>query len=166
MANKVTTLIDVNTQDELYPRTKTGAVSDNDGNSLGNVAVCNYTTLSSGEFPPRVGIEMDLVWTNPSPGNAFAAQTVSLNLSKYQAILIRTLWYASSDASVRTYSNLFLPNGKFNINVGKEVNTQRPLDISSTGVVFQDCSKYMTYGNSTGTVDNNTLVPYQIYGIV
>ena len=39
MANKVTTLIDVSTQDELYPRTKASAVSDNDGNSLGNIAV-------------------------------------------------------------------------------------------------------------------------------
>lgn len=48
MANKVTTLIDVSTQDELYPRTKASAVSDNNGNALGNLAVCNYTDTGSG----------------------------------------------------------------------------------------------------------------------
>lgn len=49
MAGKVTTLLDANDNTiQLYPRTKTSAVSDDDGNSLGNIAVYNGQTLASG----------------------------------------------------------------------------------------------------------------------
>ena len=49
MSNTIQTIYtDSANTNALYPRTKTTAVSDNDGNVLGNVAVYNATILSSG----------------------------------------------------------------------------------------------------------------------
>lgn len=55
MANKVTTLIDVNTQDELYPRTKVTAVSDANGNSLDYLLDQKQDTVLSGTTDPASG---------------------------------------------------------------------------------------------------------------
>ena len=46
---KVTTLFEDSSKTvELYPRTKTSAVSDADGNTLGDLAVYNAITIGSG----------------------------------------------------------------------------------------------------------------------
>ena len=34
------------------------------------------------------GMQMDLLWTNPSPANSFSAQTVALDLNDYSLVLI------------------------------------------------------------------------------
>ncbi len=64
MANKVTTLVDSTTNDQLYPRTKASAVSDDDGNALGNVAVYNATTIID-------NIEAPIVMTSITENTVF-----------------------------------------------------------------------------------------------
>ena len=92
MANKVTTLIDVSTQDELYPRTKASAVSDNDGNSLGNIAVWNALNVASGIETLKVGLDMDLLWMNADPYAPFESQTINLGgVSSHSSVLIQSL---------------------------------------------------------------------------
>lgn len=58
MANKITTLVDTTNNDQLYPRTKASAVSDDDGNALGNIAVYNAQTIISGVEAPVIMTEV------------------------------------------------------------------------------------------------------------
>lgn len=69
MANKVTTLIDVNTQDELYPRTKTSAISDNNNVSiLANVGT--DTALASGD---------KIIFSDASNSGALARSSITFD---------------------------------------------------------------------------------------
>jgi len=60
MANKVTTLVDASDNTtQLYPRTKASAVTDDNGNALGSVAVYNAQTVLSGVDTVIVAIVID-----------------------------------------------------------------------------------------------------------
>ena len=107
-----------------------------------------------------------LLWTNPNPTSSFSAQTISLDLSKYDAVeVVAKGWHADpyviffgarvgEGAEIMTYGG---------IDYAVELNT-RKFTLSSTGVAFQ--SGYKTALNSTtGSVSNSHCIPTKIYGI-
>ena len=152
MANKVTTLIDVNTQDELYPRTKASAVSDNDGNTLGNIAVWNALDVASGVNTVNVGLDMDLLWTNSAPTSSFSAQTIQLDLSGYALILI------TSENSVSFAENNVGSKSQITYSSTSGQIRHRDFTVVTTGITFD-----AGYGGSS--TDNTNCRPYKIYGI-
>lgn len=162
MANKVTTLIDVSTQDELYPRTKTSAVSDSDGNTLGDVAVWNALDVASGVNTVKVGLDMDLLWTNSAPTSSFSAQTVSVDLTDYKIAII----VSKVTKTGAFYTTNYIVVGSTNTIVfPMDYIYFRDATVSTTGVTFGGGKRSNTYGASTPTSDDNDIIPYQIYGV-
>lgn len=108
------------------------------------------------------GMKMNLLWTNPSPTASFAAQTINLDLSSYDFVMVcfRT-FQLSTDADLGTLNafgfkeekNIAQIGGSASGNVGRRFFTP-----SDTGIEFSDCR----YNNAT---NNNYTLPTKIYGI-
>ena len=105
------------------------------------------------------GTKMDLLWTNPSPTSSFSAQTVSLDLSKYNYIYIIQKQYADNSGNSgcsmipvdgRTYAVSFASDGG-------DLRS-RSYTASSNGIVIGD-------GKTGSTTGNAYSIPYQIFGI-
>lgn len=102
----------------------------------------------------------ELLWTNASPTSAFAAQTVSLDLSGYDFVLVYAMWS-------KTYQQPVPPFFAFigivdAILIGLQSNNaaslERSFNVTSTGVAFG-------VGKLGGSTNNEMLIPYRIYGI-
>ena len=126
-----------------------------------------YETVASGVDAVLVGIDMDLLWTNANPTSAFAAQTVSLDLSNYSMIFVECIRYASN---VDSYSL-----GTALSKIGEGATCTCAAAISSTGTysvsfrAFTCSASGVTFGNGRkydGVPDSDErAVPYKIYGI-
>lgn len=103
----------------------------------------------------RTGMIIDLLWTNPNPTSAFAAQTVALDLSGYDAVIIRV-----DQERCKTYVCFVgyqydfatVPSGYTPASFG------RLATISSSGITFG--SGYYNTG-----INDTVIVPAQIYGV-
>ena len=85
MAGQVTTLFsDSAKTNELYPRTKTSAVSDANNHTLGDLAVYNAITVGTGVNAVSVGLDMDLLWHNASPTSSSSGYSIQDDLSDYK----------------------------------------------------------------------------------
>ena len=160
MSSKITTLFEDEAKtNALYPRTKASAVSDDNGNTLGNIATYGFTPVASGADPVKVGIDMDLLWTNSSPTSNFAAQTVALDLTEYSMVVVvfkftTTLSYYGMAIGVingLTYVGSI-------IQYDSDDQVRREFTPSGSGVTFTDGR------NKTG-VNNTYCVPVYIYGV-
>ena len=126
-------------------------LKDNDGNNIYPIA---YT---------HGGMKMDLLWTNPAPTASFAAQTVSLDLSQYDLVYIKSK--RKNDNSGYYGSNFVLIDGiQYSmVNIYGGLIEYRGFTPSESGIVFTNGSLYSTY--ATGSTNDSYMVPYQIYGI-
>lgn len=118
----------------------------------------------------------ELLWTNASPSSAFGAQTVSLDLSGYDQVLIKVRFGTSSGMFENAYMKHLCDIGEtttiyaFNVpntssrNMGLIVAV-RNANISSSGIVFS--AGLTKAANITGnpSTDNSACIPYAIYGI-
>lgn len=104
----------------------------------------------------------DLMWANASPTSAFAAQTVGLDLSDYDAVKVEfyasdfaaNCWEFGTVGAVRRTQAFMAVNGRH----------VRNFLATSTGVVFSKGEA--SSGQSTGVGDNNgTMIPQRIFGI-
>ena len=106
------------------------------------------------------GITMSLLWTNPSPTSSFAAQTVPIDLSGYDAIGIIPLFSTSVQypAFMQIYINT--PSTVVLNTYASDSNRQggRTVTISSNGLQF-------SAGNYNGSATNSNIIPYKVYGI-
>ena len=107
----------------------------------------------------------ELLWTNASPASSFAAQTISIDLSNYNMILVQisTISNTPTDnvygfitylASINDGNPIIMVYGSSGTN---RLGT-RKFTTSTTGVSFQD----NIWNNAT---TNAYGVPYKIYGI-
>ena len=109
------------------------------------------------------GFTLDLVWTNASPTSNFSAQTVSLDLSDYQAVIIM---FGSSTAWETLYP-VIIPIGLTEdsyIGLAGKTNRYRVCNPSSTGVTFENGAQYSSY-NSSATATSGSMIPIYIYGM-
>lgn len=101
-----------------------------------------------------------LLWTNPSPTVAFAAQTISLDLSSYDAIeIVATMYMNNSIAYRETFSGkvggaLVLSATTY----GATSDITRLCETSNTQIMFNA-------GYLGATQNDQAVIPYQIYGI-
>ena len=96
------------------------------------------------------------LWTNASPDASFAAQTVSLNLAGYAAVLIEFKAISSKTTVlglVGSTAILLAINNSSN-----NRNGTRTATISDTGIAFGNC----TYN---GAQTNTNCIPQRIFGI-
>ena len=106
-----------------------------------------------------------LLWTNPNPTSSFSVQTISLDLSKYDAVEVVASYY--KDNNRRTSSRIFTKDGtecSLIVN-GLPYFLCRELIVKDTGLEFGNGYSYGTYASWSRSVDNNVCIPYKIYGI-
>ena len=112
--------------------------------------------------------EKKLIWNNPSPTSNFAAQTLSLDLSKYEAVIIRCSWqtiYNTDAQKVLQLFNYVPKDGAAHwisslLGTGNTVYAyRRQATVTDSGIIFSDA----LYGT---TVSNNTIIPTEIYGYI
>lgn len=131
--------------------------------TLTNGTTSTFTVYNGKKGSTGSGITMKKLWTNASPTSSFAAQTVSVNLSGYQFILIE--WRFDNKSTAFSYSQLMRVGVKTKIHFAyEEAYTNRDTTPSSSGVTFG--AGYYTVLKTTNYQLNNVYaIPYQIYGI-
>lgn len=110
--------------------------------------------------------EWTLLWTNASPTSAFAAQTISIDLSGYDMIAVK---YGGNGYQNETAGNdvrlAFVPSTEsvwLQSIARSMIYGTRAIQVSATGVVVEKGS----YVNTSSATDNNyCAVPKAIYGI-
>ena len=126
--------------------------------------------------PGGGGMQASLKWTNPSPTSSFAPQTVPIDLSDCNFVLIE-----HSDDYGFVTGTVLLPvptitpspgysayNRYIGIHWSGSQGTlyQRRFSISAAGIVFEDAVEITAYNTSLSTSTNNNLgVPKRIWGI-
>lgn len=141
-------------------------LKDSQGNNLYPVMTCNIDELASG-----TGIEKrKLLWTNASPTSNFEAQTISLDLSGYDAVEIICRYSTTSDSHTRYICDVGSSSSidwlYYTVVAGKYmgVKSRNEVSASTTGVTFGACTTKP--GNSTdSTTTNGYIIPIKIYGI-
>lgn len=114
------------------------------------------------------------VWTNPDPTVAFAAQTVSVDLSNYDMVFI--IWGRDASASpLRINPSVFFKNDIGDVAIQGAITNlvdagghtgRRLYFVSKDGIEFQDGAVYTgTYG-SGGVTNNGYFIPLYIIGII
>lgn len=107
-------------------------------------------------LPPTASEYKKLLWTNSNPTTAFAAQTISLDLSDYDIIEMKYQRTISEQSTLTIIIHLGERGVAYYIN-GTVIGDRR-VDVSTTGISILDC-----YSNNT--VNNEFLIPLKIYGI-
>ena len=108
------------------------------------------------------GMKMDLLWTNPNPTSNYGANTVSVDLSEYGAVLV-TFNYSA-------LASLLCPvdGNKYMVTIGNVSTTssspsvprRRGFTPSTSGIAFET-----SYISGTTTEAQGACIPYQIFGI-
>jgi len=113
---------------------------------------------------------LPLLWENASPTSSFAAQTVSLDLSKYKFVLIGINGW-SDDTNV-TYqvcekgkSAAHIQIRNLRSNAFRVAGFQRNIIVSDSGVEFSACVGKTDLGSTAIETQNSGLVPAKIYGV-
>lgn len=108
--------------------------------------------------------ERTLLWTNASPTSNFLAQTISLDLSEYDAVEIISRGSIISTNDFRTITKIKKDTQGF-IVAQTNLLIRRSANITNNGIVFGDGSKYATYNDFAFSVENSWIIPFMIYGI-
>ena len=143
----------------------------NDNGEYNNIYVKSFDTLPVGtevdfdgdSVPSGWTTNNNVLWTNPSPTSNFAGQSITLseaieNFSEYEVIYKR-----------QASANTFISSGKLPISSRNRIDLangylySRAISVlSGTTLTFGDCTYYATYGSTTTTNDNSTLIPYMV----
>lgn len=112
--------------------------------------------------------KMKLLWENASPASGFDAQTISLDLSEYQFVLIYFDTHATTGTFKGYYSSTIAKVGKPGLQCNNgEAGTYiitRAFAVTTNGIEFTLAFYAKTYAGELKNTPN-CLVPYQIYGI-
>lgn len=124
---------------------------------------------SSGSVSNSLGLMAKKLWENPSPSSTFAAQTITLSddVNNYDFIGIISAQGSGSTGRTRLLPMILWPVGSTTIaymNVGTYRNYVREFTFSDNTISVAGCSYFGTYGSSTTTPDNASLIPRYIYG--
>ena len=132
-----------------------GGVGVPSGGSAGDALFKSSSSDYSTQW--KLPLTMELLWTNGTPSNAFAAQTVAFSYSGFDLLLVRyNITNTWSDPAIAIQS---AENGK-SVTVWSYLGgnlRKRTAQIVATGIQFNA-------GVQTSE-NNNVLIPVAIYGI-
>ena len=137
----------------------TGGVAQVD--LTGKSDVGHTHTVSDITDMPAAGISMKLLWTNPNPTTAYSATTEAIDLSGYDAVLIKTLNDRTSNTPQYHSEMVFIGDSSvcYSSNASTTGYTyKRQADVSSSGITFGG-------GYRNTSASNNYAIPQKIYGI-
>lgn len=105
------------------------------------------------------GVSMIGLWTNSSPTSAFSAQTIPLDLSDYDGIL---LYFLATNTDVNRQSSMICLKGYksvfSDVVVGATAIRSRAVTVTDTGAQF-------TTGYNNTSSNTSSAIPYKIFGI-
>ena len=171
--------------DEIIPMSKGGTGSDNGATGLANLFAAGETVLSSYQYGDElpsassvgklflipdndVHIEIVKVWENASPDSNFAAQTVSLDLSDANLVIIECK--ASKTGSIEKFTIVKVGGAEqlfmfANAGASSEINVYtRRADITTTGVEFAAAYSKVIDGTSASS-STTYIIPLAIYAV-
>ena len=107
--------------------------------------------------------QLEVLWTNSAPTSAFAQQTVSLDLTNYDAVLIecntsgntdtgKTIQFGLVGSTIRLMAEIYQIH-------------RRLATINSDGITFGNNYYLPAYANGNETASNGYLIPTRIYGL-
>lgn len=157
--------VHVGTSAPTDPTTKIWLDTDEPGMSgVSSVNGATGTVVLDADDVGAVGL--DLLWTNASPTSSFAAQTITIDLSSYDLVLIEFVANATASVGSALYSCFtgILEVGTFGTIIsfilynGSFFNYFRKATVSTSGVTFEG-------GYATNNQANDAFaVPLKIYG--
>lgn len=114
----------------------------------------------------------DKVWTNPNPGNEFAAQTVSIDLSEYDYVGIISRFFNNNSGSNAEKLPRELVIGK----IGSSTSSGNGFIIYNSASAYNDGYKrfcrasasgvsFSNAYNHSGSATQNGCIPLYIFGI-
>lgn len=152
-----------------FPRTKVKAISDDNGIDLNTILEAksdiNHTHMAS-----DIGaLSMELLWENASPTSGdFVAQTINLDLSAYNYIMIEAMLYISSNVRFNAICSVgaaFTFQHFANASSSEKMRfVTRMVKPNETGITVET-GYYKDYGASSGNTANSFMIPCKIYGI-
>lgn len=120
-----------------------------------------FETVVSGADTIKVGIDMDLLWTNSSPTSTFAAQTINVDMSDYKTIILVFQWSTGGGGYINKVFTEQVDNGyAYGPRFDQYIWDRRLCNKTLTSIEFGECRAY----NFSSAV-NNEMIPYKIYGI-
>lgn len=142
------------------------------------IAGAQYTAVPSIAVPKTAGgtatyvdedeaMKMVKLWENASPGSAFAAQTVALDLSGYAAVKITWAAYSSdSGNATRFFTGEYPANTVdcFATSAYAGYMVERFFTVRSGGIDFKDGGFYYTYAGNP-SARSQVMIPKTIYGV-
>lgn len=129
----------------------------------------------------KMGITSTKVWENASPTSQFAAQTIALDLTEFDAVIIK--WETSGRSTYPVFQTVnptdLIPVGSkksciavtgssFTTSSNAETLCLRSVSVDTSGVQFYKgtCNDYYNGGTKEfGAQDNFYMVPLAIYGV-
>ena len=117
------------------------------------------------------GVSMKSLWINASPTSDFATQTISLNLSGYEYVLVRYLYSTDyqSDDQIAVFkvgrAGYLTFTGAASTSSGNILLSQRTISVGSDSVAF-GAPVYKNYSSTANaTANNKYCIPVEIIGI-
>ena len=111
-----------------------------------------------------------LLWTNPNPSQAFASQTVQTpGLLNYDEVWVYVKGHISypngSLHKVITHTGANVPAVWVGMSASWSYIWQREINAYQQNIAFSDAFTKNLLNTAAATVDNDRLVPYQVYGV-
>lgn len=105
---------------------------------------------------------LELLWTNPNPSSNFSAQTVSLDLTNYDLIVIES---STTTTSSRLFMTLCRNGTAAQLQrIGTNYLYIRSLDITNAGVSFETGQRIQAL-SGTWASNSGYIIPQKIYGV-
>lgn len=110
----------------------------------------------------NIGADWEILWQNASPGNDFAAQTVSIDLSSWSVIAVD--FYRATVAQQEIWTFCDVGKSGWSDHVGAASGNfsarTRVYSVTASGITFEDCI------NNGSTTVNNFNIPFRVYGVL
>lgn len=115
---------------------------------------------------PGTGMQLTKLWENPSPNDDFAATTIYVDTTIYDAVLIlqragTSLWIPRGQDAVDTTANVW---GNGQIGGAFDLKTRRYYAGSGDHITITDCQA-SAGGSGNWVAQNNWSIPIVIYGV-
>ena len=140
---------------------KASAISQDEDNTYFTIPASGFYDTSSKIYTENSNLGAKLLWTNPNPGSKFSGQTIPLDLTNYDGVIIE-FNVANSVNSLLTRAYIKKSDGSQYLSAGGLYNPSnaksrgRTVSVSNTGIVL---------GNGyTDATDNGACIPIKIYG--
>ena len=111
----------------------------------------------------KYGGKMTLLWSNPNPTAAFAQQTISIDLTSYDAVVIECNT-SGNTATGRVAQLGFVGTTARLVTAIYQIH-RRLAEINTNNIVFGNNYYLPSYATANETANNSYLIPSRIYGV-